>query len=204
MLRIIFTLSMASLLSLAGCVKNQSAPVPSTPQVNKTSAPAQANNTDALSAAKDPDGDGDDKGYSYFPMHRDTAGKQLFVVDLNEGAWAAYNAQGDRVNVGRASGGRSYCPDINRSCRTAVGSYKIIRKGGADCESNKYPIDTGGGAPMPYCMYFSGKGYAVHGSNDVPNYNASHGCVRVTPTAAAWLSKNFMKIGTEVIVLPYS
>jgi lipoprotein-anchoring transpeptidase ErfK/SrfK len=34
--------------------------------------------------------------------------------------------------------------------------------------------------------YFSG-GIAVHGSNHVPNYPASHGCVRVTVPAMDWI-----------------
>ncbi|EHL30252.1 hypothetical protein LDG_7762 [Legionella drancourtii LLAP12] len=55
---------------------------------------------------------------------------------------------------------------------------------------------------MPYCMYFS-KNYAIHGSYEVPNYNASHGCVRLIPSDARWLSRNFMKIGTKVIIKPY-
>ena len=55
---------------------------------------------------------------------------------------------------------------------------------------------------MPYCMFFHG-GYALHGSYEVPNYNASHGCLRVVPSAAAWLSRNFVKVGTAIIVRPY-
>ncbi|MCB1827469.1 MAG: L,D-transpeptidase, partial [Coxiellaceae bacterium] len=37
----------------------------------------------------------------------------------------------------------------------------------------------------------------------VPNYNASHGCVRVKPNAAKWLRYNFMTIGTRVVVTSY-
>jgi lipoprotein-anchoring transpeptidase ErfK/SrfK len=51
-------------------------------------------------------------------------------------------------------------------------------------------------------MFFS-KHYAIHGSSDVPNYNASHGCVRVKPKDARWLHKNFMHIGTTVIIKSY-
>ena len=44
-------------------------------------------------------------------------------------------------------------------------------------------------------------GFAIHGSNDVPNYNASHGCVRVSPDAARWLNEEFMTVGeTKVII----
>ncbi|WP_298624314.1 L,D-transpeptidase, partial [uncultured Legionella sp.] len=111
------------------------------------------------------------------------------------------NENGKVVRTGRGSGGKSYCSDIRRGCKTPSGVYRIISKGGPGCKSSRYPLG-GGGAPMPYCMFFS-KYYAVHGSYDVPNYNASHGCVRVKPNDAQWLSKNFMKIGTKVVIKPY-
>jgi lipoprotein-anchoring transpeptidase ErfK/SrfK len=79
--------------------------------------------------------------------------------------------------------------------------FHIISKGGPGCKSSRFPIGRGG-SPMPYCMFFS-KYYAVHGSYEVPNHNASHGCIRVTPSEASWLSHNFMHVGTKVIVKPY-
>jgi lipoprotein-anchoring transpeptidase ErfK/SrfK len=51
-------------------------------------------------------------------------------------------------------------------------------------------------------MFFS-QYYAIHGSYEVPNYNASHGCVRVKPSDAKWLSSNFISIGTKVVIQPY-
>jgi lipoprotein-anchoring transpeptidase ErfK/SrfK len=48
--------------------------------------------------------------------------------------------------------------------------------------------------------YFVG-GVAVHGSNSVPNYPASHGCVRVTVQAMDWVwETNLMPMGTPVWV----
>lgn len=123
-----------------------------------------------------------------------------FVFDPKQTAWFAYR-DGVLVNSGAASGGRTYCPDIGRSCRTPSGVFRVISKGGPGCRSSRYPVG-GGGAPMPYCMYYS-RNYAVHGSYEVPNYNASHGCIRVHPSAARWLSQNFIGIGTRVVVLPY-
>lgn len=136
-----------------------------------------------------------------FPGSREAAGRPVFIFSPATHAWAAYNREGQLVRTGRASGGRSYCPDIKRSCRTPRGVFTVQSKGGPGCKSSRYPVGRGG-APMPYCMFFS-KYYAVHGSNDVPNYNASHGCVRVTPSDAQWLSHNFMTIGTKVIVTSY-
>jgi len=156
-----------------------------------------------LSSVEDPDGDGDTTGENHFPLKRESSGNKVFIFDPNYRSWAVYGPDGNRVNTGKASGGSSYCPDVGRRCTTISGTFKIFSKGGAGCVSNKYPIETGGGAPMPYCMYFNPQGYGIHGSKDIPNRNASHGCIRVTPKVAKWLSKEFMEIGTTVIVLPY-
>ncbi len=45
-------------------------------------------------------------------------------------------------------------------------------------------------------MYFHG-GWAIHGSNSVPSYPASHGCVRVTRADAQWLFDR-IPVGTAV------
>lgn len=124
-----------------------------------------------------------------------------FVFNPKTLTWKAINDKGVVVRTGKGSGGRSYCPDIHRGCRTPSGSYTILSKGGASCRSTRYPVGRGG-APMPYCMFFS-RYYAIHGSYEVPHYNASHGCVRVVPSEARWLSKNFVRIGTRVIIMPY-
>lgn len=145
----------------------------------------------------------DTKGANAFPMQRAATGNRVFIFDPKLTAWAAYDASGERIKTGRASGGRMFCPDVGRSCKTVVGTFSVLYKGGAGCESKVYPLETNGGAPMPYCMKFHKKGYAIHGSNDVPNHNASHGCIRVTPAAAKWLSKNFIQNGTTVIVREY-
>ncbi|MBT0769092.1 murein L,D-transpeptidase [Kineosporia sp. J2-2] len=48
--------------------------------------------------------------------------------------------------------------------------------------------------------YFNG-GIAVHGSNSVPPYAASHGCARLSNTAINWIwNSNKMPIGTRVWV----
>jgi lipoprotein-anchoring transpeptidase ErfK/SrfK len=151
----------------------------------------------------DPDGDNDTKGINHFPVTRHATGNKVFIFDPQYRAWAVYDAHGHRVNTGRASGGSVYCPDLGRGCRTIVGTFRIISKGNSECISHSFPIETSGGAPMPYCMHFSPKGYAIHGSYHVPDYNASHGCIRITPIVAEWLNTRFMNIGSTVIVLPY-
>ena len=128
------------------------------------------------------------------------AGNRTFVFDPGQLTWSAYE-NGQLVKSGRASGGSNYCRDLGRSCHTPSGVFSVSRKGGPDCRSSLYPKPNGG-AWMGYCMFFSGS-YAIHASNAVPNYNASHGCIRVTPAAAQWLSANFIQYGTKVVVKSY-
>jgi lipoprotein-anchoring transpeptidase ErfK/SrfK len=149
----------------------------------------------------------DKRGEKVFPMKWDVKGKKLFIFNPKVDAWAAYDAQGNRVMTGSASGGMDYCEDIKEPCRTVTGTYHVFNKKGADCKSNEYPIakdgNVIGGAKMPYCMHFH-DGYAIHAAYEVPQYNSSHGCIRVLPGAAKWLNQNFIDIGTTVLVQPYS
>jgi len=149
----------------------------------------------------------DKRGQNVFPLTRDATGQKLFIFDPKADAWAAYDAQGNRVMTGSASGGMDFCKDINEACRTVTGTFKVFNKKGADCKSNEYPLARDGkvvgGAKMPYCMHFH-DGYAIHAAYEVPTYNTSHGCVRVLPGAAQWLNQNFIDVGTTVMVLPYA
>ena len=145
----------------------------------------------------------DRRGSGDFPKTREATGKKVFIFDPKLTAWAAYDAQGNLVKTGSASGGRDFCEDVGRPCRTVTGTYHVYSKKGPDCTSSLYPIETHGGARMPYCMHFSG-GYSIHAAYDVPNYNASHGCIRVLPQAAQWLNENFMDVGTTVVVKSYA
>lgn len=146
-------------------------------------------------------------GYKYkpkanaLPASIKPTGVRTFIFSPKKRAWAAYMPNGKRIAYGRASGGANWCRDVGRACRTPPGIFTIKSKGSANCRSSRYPKPRGG-APMPYCMFYS-KYYAIHGSPNVPNYNASHGCIRVKPKAARWLHRNFITIGTQVRVLPY-
>lgn len=138
---------------------------------------------------------------SPFDQNITAPGKKTIIVDPNINAWAAYDADGNLVKWGPASAGRDYCPDIHRGCHTVVGQFAVFDKGGPNCVSSKFPVGEGG-APMPYCMHFHG-GFALHGSDEVPGFNASHGCVRMFVQDAQWLNKNFVDKGTAVIIKPY-
>lgn len=141
-----------------------------------------------------------------FDKHLDTNGKKLIIINLPKQAWVAYGNDGNIVKWGPASGGQNWCHDIGKPCKTIRGAFAVFNKKGPGCQSKSFPVDRGGGAPMPYCMFFH-SGYAIHGSNDVPGFNMSHGCVRVYTQDAKWLNEEFVDMpqfegdkGTEVIV----
>ncbi len=137
---------------------------------------------------------------SPFPIRMPSAAENVMVVDLKHMAWAAYDTNGMLIRWGAISPGKKWCNDTNESCSTTPGSCKVYRKGGAGCESRKYPPPWGG-ARMPYCSFFNG-GIAVHGGY-LPGRPDSHGCVRTSVQDARWLSTKFLRIGTKVEVRPF-
>ncbi len=138
--------------------------------------------------------------YSPFAKQISAPGEKIIIVSLGQQAFGAYDSQGNLVRWGPVSGARGYCPDIHRGCHTPIGTFAIYNKEGEDCVSTKFPVPYGG-APMPYCMFFHG-GFALHGSYEVPGYNASHGCVRMFVNDAQWLNEEFTAdgYGTRVYV----
>lgn len=136
------------------------------------------------------------------PLPRYIATREpTIVVNQTQLAWGAYNSSGEIVNWGPISAGQGYCRDIHSGCRTATGNFRVIRKQGAGCISTKFPVGKGG-AKMPYCMFFHG-GYALHGSYDVPGYNASHGCVRLFVEDAQWLNTEFVNVGNTKVIIQH-
>ncbi len=146
----------------------------------------------------------DKRGRDYFPVKAPATGQKQFIFDPQAFAWAAYDEQGNRVMTGGGSGGQDVCDENNQqSCRTVTGTFKVYNKKDLECRSGEYPVETTGGAKMPYCMYFF-QGYTIHAAYYVPYANSSHGCIRVLPSAAKWLNEQFITIGTTVTVLPYN
>ena len=144
----------------------------------------------------------DKRGLKYFPVKVRATGQKEFIFDPKAFVWAAYDAEGNRVMTGSASGGKDICEDIGKPCRTVTGTFRVYNKRGVNCTSGEYPVETVGGAKMPYCMYFF-QGFTIHAGYEVPFGNASHGCIRVLPSAAKWLNEQFITIGTRVTVLSY-
>jgi hypothetical protein len=74
---------------------------------------------------------------------------------------------------------------------TPIGSYKVFR-----LEKEHFSKEWDD-APMPYSMFFTGQGHAIHGSFHIKNLGrrASHGCVRLAPENAAILFDLVSKAG---------
>lgn len=150
---------------------------------------------------------GDLLDYSPLPNQIDPPDEKVIVVNLGKHAWGAYDPDGSLVRWGPATGGKDYCPDIGKGCRTQSGTFRVYSLGSSRCVSSKFPVGKGG-APMPYCMFFNG-GQALHGSpGGVIRGNESHGCVRLFVDDAEWLRYDFVDgpdsdndyRGTKVIV----
>lgn len=137
------------------------------------------------------------------PCRLNTRGEKVVLVDPKMHAWGAYDRDGTLLRAGIATAGANKCEDSDRSCRTSVGSFRIVSLGSVDCKSSKYPKPHGGGI-MPFCMFFHG-GDSLHGAPDhiLAEDNLSHGCVRMRIPDAEWVRYSFANIGTKVIVKPY-
>jgi hypothetical protein len=130
-----------------------------------------------------------------FPIKIAGEDQKQVIIDQDKLARGAYDAQGNLVKWGPISSGRDRCTDANRSCRTLTGIFRVFSKENEKCSSNVFPIGKGG-AKMPYCMYFH-KGFALHGSTDIPGVRASHGCVRMFVEDAKWLNHEFVELSSE-------
>ncbi len=128
--------------------------------------------------------------------------RKTIIVDLSILAFAAYDKK-ELVRWGPAAGGKSYCPDVRRGCRTPLGNYSVISEYGAEFRSRRYPIGCRGKscAHMPYSIFFK-PAYAIHGGV-VPGRHQSHGCIRVFYEDAKWLNLEFARNGTRIIVRSY-
>lgn len=145
---------------------------------------------------------------SPFPRYIDSEGEKIIFVSQQKLAWGAYDDKGELVWWGPLSSGSGRCKGIEGNCVTPSGSFRIIRKQDISCVSTAFPRHAdgfNGGAEMPYCMHFL-RGVALHGSDTVPGYRASHGCVRLFIEDARWLNEEFIELpgmgekGTRVIV----
>ena len=120
-------------------------------------------------------------------------GKQLlFVVVDGKTQWV--------VNTSTASGKAYSEPDQNHPGQLQTGV--AITPDGLFKTYRERPVGWWAGdlGQIYRPKYFSG-GTAVHGLSSVPDYPASHGCVRVSPAAMDWIwDNNIMPLGIPVWV----
>jgi len=129
------------------------------------------------------------------------------VVDLKQLAWAAYD-QGKLIDWGPANGGMKRCKETGlMKCKTHTGLHFVLRLDGPGKKSDLYPPECEDkkkcGHPMPYYMPFHRDGTGLHGNKWLTGRNSSHGCVRLLKEDARWLNKEFVEVGTPVMVLDY-
>lgn len=146
--------------------------------------------------------------FSPYPRKIPATGEKFVIFDPALLAWGAYDKDGNLVRWGPALGGADWCYDTHRKCRTVTGeNFRIEVKGNQNSRSGAYPVGCGSArkpcARMPWVMYFYLRRYGLHGSDTMVGWNASHGCVRMFTDDAEWMNKQFVEIGTKVIVRPY-
>ncbi len=145
---------------------------------------------------------------SPFPRYIESDGEKTIYISQKKLAWGAYDEDGELLWWGPISSGNPHCHGVYGGCSTPTGSFRVIRKQDIDCISTAFPRradGNNGGAEMPYCMHFF-RGYALHGSNTVPGYPDSHGCIRMFTEDARWLNEEFVSVpedgerGTRVVI----
>ena len=63
--------------------------------------------------------------YSPLPERIKPTGHKLLLIDLRVFAFGAYDANGELVYWGPATGGKKWCSDTKENCESATGQYKI-------------------------------------------------------------------------------
>jgi hypothetical protein len=118
------------------------------------------------------------------------AGKRI-VVDLSKQEAYAYE-DGRLMFSGWISTGKP-------GHRTPTGRFRVLEKD-IDHVSSKYP-EPNGGAEMHYMLRLTDYGVAMH-LGYVPNYPASHGCIRLE-NGFAQKMYNWAHVGTPVLIKGY-
>ncbi|HVV42599.1 MAG TPA: L,D-transpeptidase family protein [Nitrobacter sp.] len=119
-------------------------------------------------------------------MGRKPQGPLVIAISLDRQTLKLYDANGvfaeSRVSTGMRGHG------------TPMGVFSVIQKQKWH-RSNIYS-----GAPMPYMQRITWSGIALH-AGVVPNYPASHGCIRM-PASFATRMYGWTRIGARVIITP--
>ena len=122
----------------------------------------------------------------------DKARQLLFVISEGETRWVLNASTGSEVPYSEPNSNNPDTIEEGDSV-TPVGLHKVNR----EREEGWWEGDLG---QIYRPKYFRG-GVAVHGANSVPEYPASHGCVRVSVPAMDWIwDQGLLPIGSLVWV----
>lgn len=138
--------------------------------------------------------------FSPLPHFNKPTGHPYVVLNLGVFAFGAYDKTGRLVHWGPVTSGSHVCPNTTGQCETVTGDFHVYKIQGEQCISHTYPLETKGGAPMPYCMHFY-QAYAMHASTLSGFEDRSQGCVRMFFDDAKWLNTQFVTKGMRVIVI---
>jgi len=120
------------------------------------------------------------------PAPKPPQGPLLAVISLANQHVNIYGSGGHMLNSRISTGQPGH--------RTPTGVFSVIQKQRYH-ESNIYS-----GAPMPYMQRITWSGIAMH-EGVVPNYPASHGCIRLPGSFASHLF-GVTKVGMRVVIAP--
>lgn len=113
------------------------------------------------------------------------AGPTLIVVNLRGRVLSAYR---DGIEIGRSS--ILYGTDGKP---TPIGTFRIMEK------KARHFSRTYKGAPMPHMMRLTNDGVAIHGSPEIANDIATHGCIGLPGEFAALLFGS-ARVGDTVLI----
>jgi len=119
------------------------------------------------------------------PESRERGGPKRVVIDKSRQVLRAY--EGNRVVL------ETHISTGRRGRETPSGHFRARSKSLMHY-SRRY-----NNAPMPYSVQIAGN-YFIHGFSSVPNYPASHGCIRV-PIGTAREFYNWVDHGTPVSIV---
>lgn len=147
---------------------------------------------------------------SPLPRNRHSLLSHELVFSPRDLAWGLY-VDGNLKMWGAAAGGREYCENLGRTCRTPVGTFKVIATYGAT-GSLARPIGCAQCEPIPFFTLFhlsdeierAQVGVGVH-PGDINGEHLSHGCVRTSYQSARYIHEFYENLppGSSVTVLQY-
>ena len=139
------------------------------------------------------------KRFSPMPNYFYQENNRTFIlVNLAEQAWGAYDFRGHLRRWGPLSSGQSICSAGNGFCQTRSGIFFIKRAKGAACATGAKPKGSCGVPNAPDCIYYGplGEGFsaAMYGSDELPGFPASQGCILLFPEDSQWLRNEFLVV----------